>query len=81
MLRQIRPELGDKQKSEILAIYRPISRNFKLYTDIQLKGQGIKCDDAIGNCNHLNKPSYIVTLKAFERLCKKYNIDQELLLD
>jgi hypothetical protein len=81
MLRQFRPELGDKQKSEILAVYGALTNKFKLYTNIELKGQGIKVDDATGKNNNLNKPSYWVTVKAFEKLCNKYDIDQELLLN
>lgn len=81
MLRQFRPELGDKQKYEMVAIYGALTNKFKVYTNTKLEGQGIKVDDATGKNNNLNKPSYWVTVKAFERLCKKYDIAQELLLN
>lgn len=82
MLRQYHSELGEAPRKEtIIAKYYALIGKFKLYSDIELKGQGIKCEDTTGKTNYLNKPSYLVTKKAFEKICNKYNVDQELLFD
>jgi hypothetical protein len=82
MLRQFHSELGEKaREGAIIATYGALTGKFKLYSNVELKGQGIKVDDATGKGNYLNKPSYWVTKKAFERICKKYEVDQELLFN
>lgn len=82
MLRQYHSELGDKaRENSIIAIYGALTGKYMLYSNMELSGQGIKLKDPTGQENWLNRPSYIVTIKAFEKICKKYDIDQNLLFD
>lgn len=81
MLKQIYPELGEKAKGDILARYGAFSGKWKLYTDLDLKGRGIKAEDLTGKSNSLKKKSYWATDKAFESLCNKYEVVQNVYFD
>ena len=77
MLRQYHSELGEKQKYETTARYNAFIQKWAVRTKEEIKGQGIKFYE-IGSDS---RKIYYCTKKAFEKLCSKIDIDQELLLD
>ena len=77
MLRQYHSELGDKQKFETTARYNAFISKWAVRTKEELKGQGIKFYEI----DEQGRNFYYVTKKAFDKLCEKINISQELLFD
>ena len=77
MLRQYHSELGEKQINEVTARYNAFIGKWTVRTKQELKGQGIKFYEVGEDKRNI----YHCTKKAFERLCNKIDIDQELLFD
>lgn len=69
----INPDLGQKP-SESVQIQFNVARGNKYYlsTHLTLKGQGIK-QTGDGSNNIKGKKSYLVTPKAMDKICAKYN--------
>lgn len=81
MLTRIHPELGEKAAGDIVATYGLFTGKFLLYTDLDLKGRGIKADDLTGKSNTLHKKAYWATKTAFKALCSIYQVVQEISFD
>ena len=77
MLRQYHSELGEKQIHDTTARYNAFIGKWAVRTKEELKGQGIKFFELGAD----NRNIYYCTKKAFEKLCDKMDIDQELLFD
>jgi hypothetical protein len=78
MLRQYHSELGEKRIYEVSARFNPFIKKWAVRTKEDLKGQGIKF---FGKEEKGNRNIYYCTQKAFDKLCTKIDIDQELLFD
>lgn len=79
MLRQYHSELGEKQEFKTTARYNPFVKKWAVRTSEDLKGRGITFFEKAHDGTERN--IYYCTKKAFEILCDKINIDQELLFD
>lgn len=77
MLQQYHSELGETKQFETTARYNAFINKWAVRTNEQLKGQGIKFYEI----DEQGRNFYYVTKKAFDKLCEKMNISQELLFD
>lgn len=77
MLRQYHSELGEIKKFETTAHYNAFVSKWAVRTKEELKGQGIKFYDICVD----GRKMYYCTKKAFDKLCIKIDIDQELLFN
>lgn len=77
MLRQYHSELGETRKNEMTARKNYFINKWAVRTSQELKGRGIKFFEV----GEDGRKIYYCTDKAFEALCNKYDIDQELLLN
>lgn len=77
MLQQYHSELGEKRQFETTARYNGFIGKWAVRTNDELKGQGIKFYEI----DEQGRNFYYVTKKAFDKLCDKMNISQELLFD
>jgi hypothetical protein len=62
---------------ETTARYNAFISKWAVRTKEELKGQGIKFYEI----DEQSRNFYYVTIKAFDKLCEKMNISQELLFD
>lgn len=77
MLQQYHSELGEQRQFETTARYNAFISKWAVRTKEELKGQGIKFYEI----DEQGRNFYYVTKKAFDKLCDKINISQELLFD
>ena len=77
MLHQYHSELGEKPKYKNTARYNGFIKKWAVRTDKELKGRGIKFFEVGEDGRRI----YYCTTKAFEELCNKMDISQELLFD
>ena len=77
MLRQYYPELGEKQIHETTAKKNYFINKWAVHTDEELKGRGIKFFEKSAT----GKNIYYCTDNAFDKLCERMDIDQEILFD
>ena len=77
MLIQCHTELESKIKGDTTARFNPYLGKYHIKTYEELKGQGIKFKEIMED----GRKQYIITENAFNKLCEKMDIYQELLLD
>ena len=78
MLYQYHSQLGEKRKYEADARYNAFINKWAVRTKEILKGRGIKLYEEKDNTG---RHFYYCTQKAFDKLCKEMNINQDLLFD
>lgn len=77
MLQQYHSELGETKKYNNTARFNPFISKWAVRTKEVLKGQGIKFFE-IGEDG---RTIYYLTQKAFDKICEKTNISQDILFD
>ena len=80
MLHQYHSELGEKPKYKTSASKNYFINKWAVRTPLELKGRGIKLYESKEETQD-GRNFYYCTDKAFEKLCKEIDVDQELLFD